>query len=363
MNDLEDIKKRIFEEDRIGDLLIKLECQNVRLKANRYEAQLPNSFNSSNSRSVQVFLSETLYCAVRSRGITNIDIYDLVSYILFECDDKDSFRKNLYKSKKWICQQLGYEEFLGHNNTIEMTENPLGWLKKIKNQRLPNLKEFEENQIYDDSILLQFNMCPVYKFYQDGVNYETQSEYQVGFDVRSERIIFPIYNQYGEIISVKGRTTDPNYKEKDVPKFIYYYPYNKSIEWYNWHLALYDILEKNEVIIFEAEKSCWLAAQYGYRNTLAIGGTDISLHQIEILKKLPFDTKIILAYDKDKTQKDILREARKFGIVRPIYTFWDSGNLLDIETKDSPVDKGKEIFEVLYDDSKKRKMNELLMKQ
>jgi DNA primase len=356
LNEFKEIKKRILVDDKVEELLQQMECEFINPLHNRYEAQLPSKFESSNRRSVQVYLNEHLPCRVRSRAVSNIDIFGLVAFIMFDCDSEDEILKCLSKSKRWICEKLGYGEFLQGYVPEEPKEDPLGWLNKVRKQRKRKLRDMDENPIYDDTILIEYQMYPYYDYYLEGLSHKIQTEFEVGFHVHSERIVFPVRNQFGEIVSVKGRTTDKNYKEKDIPKFMYLYPYNKMIEWYNYDKSLWYILEQKEIIIFEAEKSCWYAAEYGYRNTLAIGGSDISPYQVEMLKKLPLDIRIILAMDKDKEKEDVLKEALKFGKVRTIYTFWDSGNLLSKEKKQSPTDVSKEVFEFLYQDSLKRRL-------
>lgn len=358
MSDLRDIEKQVYDEERVEELLEKMGCQHIKPKSSRYEAMLPEKFSSNNIRSVQVSNTENLRCAVRSRSLSNISIYDLVSYIVFDCDEEESIKKNLSKSKRWICEQLGYLNFLTKNfQSEEKEDDPLSWLKSVKKNRAKEINMSHQNEVIDETILNQFIMFPSYRYFLEGLSFEIQNEYQIGYDLRDERIVFPIRNEFGELISVKGRTTDPYYKINGTPKFMYYVNYNKMIEWYHLNIALYYILEKKEVIIFEAEKSCWFAAQYGYMNTIAIGGTDISIFQVEILKRLPSDVRIIFAFDKDKTPKDVMREAIKFGKFRRLYTFWDKENLLSLELKQSPVDKGKEVFEMLYLDSLHRKLN------
>lgn len=357
MNDLQEIKLKIYEQDRVKELLEHMECERIRPVKNRYEAQLPEKFNSDNARSVQVYYqSELLPCRVRSRGMTKLSVFDLVSYVVFDCEDTESIKKNLPKSKRWICEKLGYEIQTGVNFVPE--DDPLGWLKKLRKQRQRRqLREIEDNQVYDDSILNQYVMYPHFNYLEEGVTYETQQEFQIGFDVHSERIIYPIHNQFGEIVSVKGRTTSSDYKENKVYKFMYMYPFNKQTEWYNWHRGLFYILDQKEVIIFEGEKSCWLATQFGYRNCLAIGGDDISDYQVDMIKKLGIDIKIILAYDKDKEVKDIKAQAKKFGNTRAVYAMWDATNLLSKEKKQSPTDEGYEVFQTLYNDHMKYRIN------
>ncbi|OME55543.1 hypothetical protein BSK59_13790 [Paenibacillus odorifer] len=359
MNDLIEIKKRIYNENKVYDLLKKMKCQNIRLVSNRYEAQLPENFGSNNSRSVQVYMFEGLPCRVRSRHLPRkLDIFGLVSYVIFELNDESEFKKSLPKSKRWICDSLGFEISFGEKRGLFLEkEDPLKWLRNVRKQRPKKLRDMEDNIVYEESILSQYIMHPYYDYFkEEGIPYQIQKDYEIGYDILTDRIIFPIRNKYGEIISIKGRTTDKNYKKKGIPKFLYLYPYNKQIEWYNWNSALYEIMEKNEVIIFEAEKSCWKAAAYGYKNTLAIGGSDISLYQIEFLKQLPIEIKIIFAFDKDKTQEEVMHEAKKFGRIRKLFVMWDKENILSKELKQSPVDVNKETFDFLYEDSLHRRL-------
>ena len=357
MSDLQEIRRRIYEEEKVEELLQYMGCQHIKKVNHRYEAQLPEKFGSNNRRSVQVYYqSEYLPCRIRSRGMTG-SIFDLVSYIVFDCVTQEEIRKCLPRSKRWICEKLGYEIHNGNIFTAEEKEDPLAWLKKVRGQRKRKQLRYYENKIYDESILNQYIMFPHYLYLQEGLNYKTQLEFQIGYDVQSERIIFPIHNQFGEIVSIKGRTTDPDYKEKGIYKFIYLYPFNKQIEWFNWHRGLFYILEKKEVIIFEAEKSCMFATQWGYRNCLAIGGDDISEYQVEMIKKLGIDIKIVLAFDKDKTPNEIKEQAKKFGNTREVFALWDKDNLLSKELKHSPVDLGKEIFEKLYSNYIKYKIS------
>ena len=84
----------------------------------------------------------------------------------------------------------------------------------------------QENQIYDESILNQYVMYPYQGYIDENIDYETQQFFRIGFDVNTERVIFPICNSTGDIISIKGRTLDPAYKEKNLPKFLYLYNFN-----------------------------------------------------------------------------------------------------------------------------------------
>lgn len=349
-NDLWEIKQKILSEDRVKELLNVMGCSNVRFASNRYEAQLPDKFNSSNPRAVQTYMNEYLSSRIRNMSITNIDIFGLTAILVFDAKDETDASNYLYKAKKWICEKLGYTEFLTSNRDFQIIkDDPLKWLKDLKKKRnKKQLREFSENRIYPDSILTQYIMYPYYPYMQDGLEYQTQFDFQVGFDIYSDRVIYPIHNQYGDIISIKGRTIDPNYKEKGIYKFLYLYNFNKMIELYNWHNALEHIQSRKEIIIFEGEKSCWYATQFGFLNCVAISGDDLSDYQVKMIKGLGIDTRIVIAMDKDKSVDDIKKQGKKFGQSRQVYALYDAHNLLSKELKHSPVDRGLETFLKLY---------------
>ncbi|MGG1671502.1 DNA primase [Paenibacillus sp. NRS-1783] len=346
-NDFKLIKERIIEELRVGDLLEAMGCEFVDLKNNRYEAQLPLKFESPNRRSVQVYLNDSLSSRIRTLGESDIDIFGLVSYIVFDQHTEEERQKGLPKAKRWICEKLGYKELLDNNYMPPPTLIQLDWLKDVKRKRkkkrvLSNL----ENDTYEEKILDQYVMYPHQTYVDEGVSCEIQREFQVGFDLRSQRIIFPIHNRFGDIVSIKGRTIYEDYENRNVYKFLYLINFNKMIELYNWHRALFYILERKEILIFEGEKTCWLSSQYGYRNCVAISGDDLSEWQINMIKELSHDVEIVIALDKDKPIEAVKKQASKFGKTRNVYALYDNGNLF--EDKDSPCDKGEDVFNTLY---------------
>jgi DNA primase len=358
-NEFKEIKDRILQDDRIPDLLEAMGCEReyIKQKSNRYEALLPPKFESDSPRSLQIYLNEHLTCNIRTRSVSGIDIFGLVSYIVYDCFTEEEQRKNLPKAKRFVCEALGYSEFLSGTFIKPITDELFSWLKDIKRKRNKKKIADYENEILDESILNQYIMYPHQLYINEGVEYQTQIEFEIGFDLASERIIFPIRNSCGELVSVKGRTTDPDYKIKNIPKFLYLYHFNMMLELYNWHKALYYIIEEKEIIIFEGEKTCWLSSQWGRRNCVAIGGSDLSPFQVEMIKRLGPEIRIVIALDKDKSVDDVKKQAKKFGQNRLLYAMWDGKNLLSKEEKNSPTDKGREVFEKLYSDRLMYKIN------
>lgn len=349
-NDLKELKIKILEEDQIPKILTALGCNGVERKNNRYEASLPTRFNSNNRRSVQVKLNENLNSSIRSLAVNGIDIYGLVSYILNDKKDRESQQQDLPFSKQWICQELGYHEFLNNHYEEPKYKNALGWLTNFKRQHRTSSRELPEyyNHIYDNEILDNYLIMPHKNLYvKDDIHPTTQQFFELGFDFRSRRIIFPIYDRDGKIVSIKGRTLDDLNEDN---KYFYLLNFNKMIELYNWHHALPHILSSKQVIIYESEKSCWKSWQYGYKNCVGLMGSDISDWQINMIKELGLDIEIVLSMDKDKSEESVDFLAKKFGRLRNVYKLFDTQDLFS--GKDSPLDLGKEVFEQLYNNDK-----------
>jgi DNA primase len=76
-----------------------------------------------------------------------------------------------------------------------------------------------------------------------------------------------------------------------------------------------------------------------------------------MIKKLGPEIRVVIALDKDKNVDDVKKQAKKFGQNRLLYVMWDGKNLLSKEEKNSPTDKGREVFEQLYNDRLMYKIN------
>lgn len=352
-NDLAIIKERIYVEDKIEDILEYLDCEHIKKRGNRWESQLPVQYNSNNRRSVQVYDNEHLTCVVRSRGIKG-DIYTLVGYISFDYKATEDVQENLFKIKEWICTKLGWSEYLVKSRgndfeEIEVQEDHLSFLRTVKKDRnkRKNKKKFlsKENGILDkDMVYSRYIELPHENFLKDGINLETQHEFEVMFDLDSERVVFPIYNQYGDLVSIKGRYVGKNKRIMNEVKYIYLYSFDKTLELFNWYKALPYIKESGRVYLFESEKSVMKAWQYGYKNCVAFCGSDFSLAQLKLLKQV--DAELVFCFDKDVDFEHIQNQTSMINTRKCLY-IRDEDDLLS--DKDSPVDGGKAIWQTLVD--------------
>lgn len=345
MSELKAIKERIFDEGLIKQILSDIGCWNIQneQKGKLIVAGLPDG---DNERSVQIKNTPALAANIRSKGIAG-DIYDVISYIVFEAQSDEERVKSLNKSKFWICKKYGYLEYIDefYRATLkEQKPNLNKWLTSLKNKRNETPLPLENNTI-EISYENQFGILPYLDWYTSGLYLSTQKHFEIGFDIRSERVTFPIHNAAGQLIGVKGRYCGQDSKIEEKYKYLYVLPCNKSIELFNYHRALPHIKENQEVIVVEGAKTTMFLTQWGYKNCVSIEGDTLSEEQIKLLKELGLNVTYTFAFDKDKMPDFVLAEANKLkGRVK--YGIYDTESLL--EDKDSPTDQGEAVWNKLY---------------
>lgn len=348
MSDLNRIKDKLRNYDRIERLLESIGCEYVKeeQRGDLITAQLPERFYSNNKRAVQVKMNKSLSCSIRNRGdFKGGSIYDLISYLHFDKRGEKELTENLHKSKEYICKLFGWNEFLKGGRGDIVVKDYTASLKEIirgKKQR----REYKPNPVLPEDTMLQFYPyeipLPYGGWLDEGISKKTQMFYGVGYDLESKRIVFPLRNRFGQLVGVKGRI---NHDEDDDRKYLYLYKCNNRYELFNFHNAHPYALMNKRIYIFESEKSCMKAFDFGYYNTVAIGATDITDEQADMIKNLGLDIEIVLCYDKDKTASEVKEQAEIFK-GRTVYGIMDVDNLLKGK-KSSPVDEGKEKWESL----------------
>lgn len=349
MSELKEIKRKIFEEEVIADLLQALECESIDTEqgGRLYTAQLPTSFDSKNKRAVQIRNTESLTSHIRNKGIKG-DIYNVIGFILYRAETFNELRERLFDIKKWIYETLGWESL------EEETEEEFDakkkdynvWLKNLKKKRqyyTSNDKRRKINKAISEMNLNRYLNYPQWHFRKDGILSHTQREFGVAYDVFTDRIIYPVYNKLGQLCGVKGRYVGEDKYVAEMKKYLYLIPCDKSIELYNLHRALPYIKEQNEVLVFESAKSVMLAHQYGFKHSVSIEGNELSEYQAFLLKEL--NVKIIFCFDEDMKKDHIVKQSQLIKN-RLVFAIIDKDKLL--QKKMSPVDAGKTIWSILY---------------
>lgn len=178
----------------------------------------------------------------------------------------------------------------------------------------------------------------------EGISRASLDKFEVFYDSFSDRLVYPIRNLSGKIVNVGGRALDPLWKEKNQRKYCYFYSWGTLDTIYGLAENMDSIKKSGEIVLFEGCKSVLIADTWGIHNAGAILTSHLNPNQMKILAKL--GCRVVFALDKDVRVRDDhnINKLKQYVNVEYI---WDREDLLD--EKDSPVDKGREIFQKLYE--------------
>lgn len=178
----------------------------------------------------------------------------------------------------------------------------------------------------------------------EGILPDMLTKYQVKYDSFSDRIVFPIRDYAGNIINVKGRTLDPDFKDKKLPKYTYFKSLGTLDTIYGWSENLPGIKKCGRIILFEGEKSVMKADGWGVPCCGAIMTSHLNENQMKALAKLGCTVVFALDKELDIRQDENIRRLSRYTLVEYIM---DRDNLL--EPKMAPVDAGFETWKKLYE--------------
>lgn len=212
-----------------------------------------------------------------------------------------------------------------------------------------------ELQIYDKNVLNRFkyDLAGLSSWTAEGITEEAMKKFNILYDSFYNAIVIPNFDHTGDLIGIRARFLNPDSPYKYLPlksyDVTYTFPTGKVL--YGLYQNQESIKKKRTVIIFEGEKSVLKAEEYlnGSNISVATLGKNITLDHLNLLLPLQIE-EVILAYDKDYTNKKerdekVAEWEKILSILKPYYKvsiLLDTENRLKL--KDSPIDRGKDIF-------------------
>ena len=202
-------------------------------------------------------------------------------------------------------------------------------------------------ETYDEAILEPYLHKYNTMFFNDGIDYQTQEKFKIGFDLETCRITVPEYTFDGKLCGIMGRSIDS--QESHESRWLPIIPCSRSLTLYSYHQNYQAIQEKGMVIIGESEKFPQQLDSFDCHIGLATCGNNISPVQEKYIKGL-LVPKIILGYDEGLEEEYIREQAKKLQVNTSIYKnsvgyIYDKNNeILPKGSKMSPSDAGKKGF-------------------
>jgi DNA primase len=259
------------------------------------------------------------------------------------------FVMQLHQAKYYDAVKLLNSEY---NVDIE-TENHSALYKTLMTINQSQSKPVRHT-VLEDSILDNYDVTHIPWWEEEDIPYSKIKKYGVRFDFYRGRIVYPVYDNSGKLINIKGRTVNDNYKELNEAKYINYFKVGTVDYLQCYYTNRYHIASKKEVIIFEGIKSVMKADTFGYKNCVSSETSRLTDEQISFLISLHYD--VVIAYDNDVSVDKIKDNVRWLARFLNVYIVSDEDMLLGEKiNKMSPVDQGCAVWKQLYNNRKKVK--------
>lgn len=352
-----------------------------------YDISIQDIINSITLDDVRTFLE--------SLGVDQVAVYEDKGYLVCPTichnpiEEAESMKLYWYQNNKIFrcyteCNEAMsiftlYEKFMLINYHRVSFEEAVDYVKKcIRHLTISKTKKYRpdfdiERYRFDSSVpqltpypksmLTYFTPYHHPAWIRDGIKPEVMDKFHIGFSLSQNKITIPHLDINGNLVGIRARTLDKEeaeefgkYRPIQIGNVLYAHPLHFNLYGIYEHQAA--IRRRQSAIIVEGEKSVLLDDDYygEWANTVACCGSKINKYQINLLTNVLGANEITIAFDKEYTdwrtdkayayRKRIENACKKYSGQAVFYYIWDINNLL--EEKDSPFDKGKDVFEQLY---------------
>ena len=191
----------------------------------------------------------------------------------------------------------------------------------------------------------------------DGITKEAMQTFNISYSISQNKIIIPHYDILGRLVGIRGRALN-DWEVENVGKYV---PIQVEGIWYKHPLSMnlyglnktYQNIRKNGICyLFESEKSVMQMEEFSIPNcSAAVCGSNFNKYQLNILMKFCTPDEIVLCFDseekpgEDKYFNKLYEICKKYNQYCNFSFIYDREGLLGL--KDSPTDKGEEVFNKL----------------
>ena len=325
-----------YDKDKIDDICSKVDLLEYASKSvdftqrgtDNFVAHCPKHIDKTPSLTISV-AKNFFYCFSCKHG------GNILNWLMYY--EKLSFQQALKKVSAMVGEDLD-------NYKISET---LSFYKQLQKLQLVKIKQVKRETL-DDAILAKYELSAPQIWVEEGICPDIMKKYNIRIDRKTNRIVYPVYDKYFNLIGIKGRTMYSNYSDLGLQKYQNYHKIGTTDFFAGLKNTISNIREKSEVIVFEGMKSGMKAEAWGYDNWVASETSLINGEQVKILIDLGVKD-VVIAFDNDIGLQRIKQTTRLLRKFVNVYCVFDKHKILgDKSEKLSPVDNGKEVWEQLY---------------
>lgn len=211
---------------------------------------------------------------------------------------------------------------------------------------------------YPNGIIDCFTKFYPQEWLNDGITKATMDKFNIRYSIPQNKIIIPHYNINGELVGIRGRALN-DWEVENVGKYM---PVQIEGKWYSHPLSLnlYGLNHTKENIkrtgicfLVESEKAVLQMDGWDFANcSAAVCGSQFNKHALRLLIRTARPKEIVICFDKEEKEGSDEYFNKLYSIGKKYQTYADFSFVYDrenlLEMKDSPTDKGADIFWKLY---------------
>ena len=211
---------------------------------------------------------------------------------------------------------------------------------------------------YSPNVLESFVKQYPIEWLEDNISAGAMDKYNIRYSISQNKIIIPHYDINNRLVGIRGRALNESeiayakYAPVKIEDIVY--KHKLSLNLYGLNHNWENIKELGICYIAESEKAVLQSELFGEKNcTVDICGSSLNIYQIKLLMQHCQPKEIVLCLDKeelpgeDKYFYKLWDMCSKYKLYTNMSFIYDRENLLNL--KDSPFDRGRNIFNKLLE--------------
>jgi hypothetical protein len=188
----------------------------------------------------------------------------------------------------------------------------------------------------------------------DGISKKTMDRFNISYSISQNKIIIPHYDILGRLVGIRGRALN-DWEVENIGKYApiqvegVWYKHPLSMNLYGLDRTFMDIRRNGVCYLFESEKSVLQMDGFSIPNcSAAVCGSNFNKYQLNILMKFCAPSEIVICFDKEELPGEEKYFNKLWNICQKYKQYCNFSFIYDREgllnLKDSPTDKGEEVF-------------------
>ena len=225
--------------------------------------------------------------------------------------------------------------------------------KSLRDRYEVKRKEKELPQ-YMSHVLGCFVQTYPQEWLDDGISKKTMDRFNISYSISQNKIIIPHYDILGRLVGIRGRALN-DWEVENIGKYApiqvegIWYKHPLSMNLYGLDRTYMDIRRNGVCYLFESEKSVLQMDGFSIPNcSAAVCGSNFNKYQLNILMKFCAPSEIVICFDKEELPEEEKYFNKLWNICQKYKQYCNFSFIYDREgllnLKDSPTDKGEEVF-------------------